>query len=220
LHILVVEDDEQLADFLQRMLTEEAHAPHVCSSVAQAELALANQRFDLIVLDWMLPDGDGLAACARWRTRRLEVPILILTARGEVHDRVSGLRAGADDYLSKPFEVDELIARLEALHRRVARSLLFQSGPLELDRRTQMVRIDGARIELTLREYALLARLAECPGESVSRPALLADVWNTTVDPGSGVIDVHVSRLRDKLGTHAWMIETVRGQGLRLRTER
>jgi DNA-binding response OmpR family regulator len=218
--ILVVEDDEPLADFLRRMLTEEGHTPQVCDSAAQAEQALSRQRFDLVVLDCMLPDGDGMAVCARWRSRRVEIPILMLTARGEVQDRVSGLRAGADDYLRKPFEVVELVARIEALHRRAARSWIVQAGPLELDRRTQTVRIEGARIELTVREYALLARLAECPGERVSRPMLLADVWHTSVDPGSGVIDVHVSRLRDKLGAHAWMIETVRGHGLRLRIER
>jgi DNA-binding response OmpR family regulator len=220
LHVLVVEDDRQLADLLERMLLEEGHTPLVCGSVQQADGAIARRPFDVVVLDWMLPDGDGMALCARWRSRRLDVPVLMLTARGELQDRVSGLRAGADDYLAKPFEVEELVARLEALHRRAANPWLFQAGPLELDRRTQTVKLDGARLELTAREYALIARLADCPGECVSRRTLFADVWNIAIDQGSGVIDVHVSRLRDKLGGHAWLIETVRGLGFRLRTKR
>jgi DNA-binding response OmpR family regulator len=144
----------------------------------------------------------------------------MLTARGEVHDRVAGLRTGADDYVTKPFDVDELLARVDAVWRRVHQPWTTRAGPLELDRRAQIVRVRGKRLDLTSREYALLARLADSPNECVSRTALLADVWNVSFDPGSGVIDVHVSRLRDKLGELAWMVETVRGQGLRLRTAR
>lgn len=221
MRILVVEDDEQLAELLDRLLRDDGHAAVVCSTLKAArEQVSSSDGFDVIVLDRMLPDGDGIELCESLRGRPGAPPILMLTARGEVQDRVAGLRTGADDYLTKPFEVEELLARLEALHRRTQPSWTTSVGELEVDRRAQIARLAGKRLELTAREYALLARLADCPDEAVSRATLLADVWNMTFDPGSGVIDVHVSRLRDKLGAAAWMIETVRGVGLRLRTHR
>jgi DNA-binding response OmpR family regulator len=216
--VLVVEDDAQLAELLGRVFREEGHGAVVCGTLAGAELELAKRSFDIVVLDWMLPDGDGLDLCARLTARQPPVPVLMLTARGELHDRVTGLRTGADDYLTKPFEVEELLARVDAVHRRANQSWVTRVGALEMDRRAQIVHASGKRLELTSREYALLARLADCPDECVSRTTLLLDVWNTAFDPASGVIDVHVSRLRDKLGELAWMVETVRGRGLRLRT--
>lgn len=219
MHILVVEDDEQLAELLDRLLRDDGHTPLVCGTLKAAREHASTESFDVIVLDRMLPDGDGIELCEALRGRPASPPILMLTARGEVQDRVAGLRTGADDYLTKPFEVEELLARLEALQRRAQPSWTTRVGELEVDRRAQIARLSGKRVELTAREYALLARLADCPDEAVSRSTLLADVWNMTFDPGSGVIDVHVSRLRDKLGDSSWMIETVRGVGLRLRTQ-
>ncbi len=127
-----------------------------------------------------------------------------------------------NDYLTKPFEVVELLARVDAIHRRTATALqswVTKIGALEIDRRGQTVKADGKKVDLTTREYALLVRLADSIDQCVTRATLFQDVWNLQFDPGSGVIDVHVSRLRDKLGAQSWMIETVRGQGLRLRTK-
>jgi DNA-binding response OmpR family regulator len=219
-HVLLIEDDAQLSELLERVFREEGHESTICATIEKAEAAFDGGSFDLVVLDWMLPDGDGLSFCARLRELRPLMPILMLTARGEVDDRIAGLNTGADDYLTKPFEIEELLARMRALARRIGRSWVFKAGQFELDRRTRVVRYDGTRVDLTSREFELLARLADSPNECVSRPALLRDVWNMGFDPDSGIIDVQVSRLRDKLGDLAWMVETVRGQGLRLRTVR
>jgi DNA-binding response OmpR family regulator len=218
--VLVVEDDAQLAELLLRVFQEEGHRAEVCGTAREAEAVLATTSFDIAVVDWMLPDGDGLDLCARLHNRRPSIPVLMLTARGEVHDRVMGLRSGADDYLTKPFDVEELLARVDVIHRRATQHWTIRVGALEIDRREHVARKNGKRVELTSREYAVLARLADVADQCVSRQALLADVWNLSFDPGSGVIDVHMSRLREKLGDVAWMIETVRGQGFRLRTSR
>lgn len=220
MNLLVVEDDAQLSELLGRVFREDGNHVVLCGTLKGAEEALRNKSFDfdIVVLDWMLPDGDGLDLCARLQTRTPPIPVLMLTARGELADRVLGLRTGADDYVAKPFEVEELLARVEALRRRARRSWVTTLGALEVDRRAQVARIGAKRIDLTAREFALLVRLADAPDQCVPRAALLADVWNLEFDPGSGIIDVIVSRLRDKLGDLSWMVETVRGQGLRLRT--
>lgn len=220
MEILVVEDDAQLSELLVRVFSEEGHAVVACALVREAETAAASRSFDIAVVDWMLPDGEGIELCARFRRRHPPVPVLMLTARGEVADRVAGLRSGADDYLTKPFDIEELLARVDAITRRAAGHWIVRLGALEIDRREHVARNEGARLDLTTREYALLARLADAPGDCVSRQSLLADVWSLSFDPGSGVIDVHMSRLRDKLGELAWMVETVRGQGFRLRSTR
>jgi DNA-binding response OmpR family regulator len=220
MHALVVEDDPALADFLQRALRDEGIDSTVAPTVKDALEATAQRGFDIIVLDWMLPDGDGTTVATTLRERGSTTPILMLTARGEVHDRVTGLKSGADDYLVKPFEIDELLARVEALTRRSAYGATARLGPLEIDRIERKAVVDGEAVDLTGLEFRLLARLAQEGGRPVDRPTLLADVWDLKFDPGSGVVEVHVSRLRDKLGEHAWMVETVRGAGYRLRTER
>jgi DNA-binding response OmpR family regulator len=214
--VLLIEDDTQLSELLERVFREEGHMPTVCATAADADAALEQGTYDLAVLDWMLPDGDGLGVCARMREYRPMMPVLMLTARGELEDRLAGLNTGADDYVTKPFEIEELLARMRVLERRVARAWVFKAGSLEIDRRNRVVKNAGNRLDLTSREYDLLARLADSPNECVSRQALLLDVWKMDFDPDSGIIDVHVSRLRDKLGDLAWMVETVRGQGLRL----
>lgn len=220
MQVLVVEDDAQLAELLLRVFREEGHEATVCGTIREADAVLANTTFDIGVVDWMLPDGEGLDLCSRLHARRPAIPTLILTARGEVHDRVAGLRSGADDYLTKPFDVEELLARVDVIHRRATQHWVTRVGALEIDRREHVARKNGKPLDLTSREFAVLARLADPPDECVSRQALLADVWRLSFDPGSGVIDVHMSRLREKLGDVAWMIETVRGQGFRLRTTR
>jgi DNA-binding response OmpR family regulator len=218
--VLVVEDDVQLADLLERVFREEGHEVLLAGSIKDGERALASNPFEMVVLDRMLPDGDGLELCAKIHARQPPIAVVLLTARGELQDRLSGLRMGADDYLTKPFEVEELLARADAVFRRLNQAWISCIGALEIDRRLQTVHADGRRLNLTAREYALLVRLAECPEVCVSRSELLADVWNTSLDQGSGVLDVHLSRLRDKLGELAWMVETVRGQGLRLKMAR
>lgn len=220
MEVLLVEDDAQLSELLLRVFREDGHGVVACGTVREAQTAVASSTFDIAVVDWMLPDGDGLDLCTRLHARNPPVPVLMLTARGEVSDRVTGLRSGADDYLTKPFDVEELLARVEAIHRRVASHWIVRIGELAIDRREHVVRKRGERLDLTSREFAVLARLADRPGECVSRQTLLQDVWNLAFDPGSGVIDVHMSRLRDKLGDVAWMVETVRGQGFRLRPSR
>ncbi|MFZ5895434.1 MAG: response regulator transcription factor [Myxococcota bacterium] len=219
MRILIVEDDVQLSELLGRILGEEGHSLQFTSSLVEARRALA-ERFDIIVLDRMLPDGDGLELCAALRSNGDDTPILMLTARTEVQDRVAGLRNGADDYLGKPFEVDELLARTSALLRRSQSAWLLEIGPLRIDRRARTVEVAGKRVELTLREYGLLERLALARGEPVTRQTLLEDVWNMRFDPGTSVLNVHVSRLRDKLRSFAWLVETVPSLGYRLRSAR
>ena len=216
--ILVVEDDVLVADLLRRVFQEEGHAPTICCDLRSAREALASRSFDFVILDWMLPDGEGIDVCPELRARRPPIPLIVLTSRRDEPDRVRGLRAGADDYLAKPFGVSELLARIEAVHRRVGEPLMTRVGALSIDRRQQQVTAHGRRLDLRAREYALLARLADTPDADVSRSALLLDVWSTALDPGTGVIDVQIKRLREKLGDLAWMVETVRGQGYRLRT--
>lgn len=220
MQILIVEDDAELADLLGRILKEEGHSLDFKSSLREAAQAIADARFDVVVLDRMLPDGDALELCAQLRRRGEDVPILMLTARSDVSERVSGLRTGADDYLGKPFEIEELLARLAALQRRGRGSWLVEQGPLQLDRRARTVRVDGQRIDLTVRELALLERLAVARGEVVARQTLLEDVWNMRFDPGTSLLNVHISRLRDKLGRFAWLVETVPNRGYRLRAAR
>jgi DNA-binding response OmpR family regulator len=218
--VLIVEDDPQLAELLGRMLTEEGHALDLCKTLGEARAKVGEGPYDAVILDWMLPDGEGLTLCEEMRRAGVFTPILMLTARGEVHDRVLGLRTGADDYLVKPFDIEELLARLFALTRRSARAAVFRHGGLEIDRMAREARVQSRRIDLTQREFSLLARLADDVGQPVPRAALFESVWHLRFDPGSGVLEVHISRLRDKLGDYAWMVETVRGVGYRLRTER
>jgi DNA-binding response OmpR family regulator len=167
----------------------------------------------------MLPGLDGLEVCRRLRSQGSTLPILMLTARGEVQERVLGLNAGADDYLGKPFEVSELVARVQALLRRAAGHAQLALGPLVLDQVQRKVTLEGRELELTQREFALLLHLIHHRQRTVSRSELLSSVWSTQFDPESNVIEVHMSRLRNKLGGHAYLIDTVRGRGYRLRLE-
>jgi DNA-binding response OmpR family regulator len=215
--VLLVEDDARLARFLSRVLSEEGYGVDLCASGADAAKQASASAYDLIVLDWMLPDLDGLSICRGLRGAGMTVPVLMLTARGEVRERVLGLEAGADDYLVKPFDVDELLARVHALLRRATGHARLRCGPLEVDRVARSVQLNGARVDLTSREYALLLHLLYHAGKVVTRSELLSRVWETHYDPSSNFVEVHISRLREKLGEGASMIETVRGMGYRLR---
>ncbi|MFO7564906.1 MAG: response regulator transcription factor [Enhygromyxa sp.] len=216
--ILVVEDDAKLARFLVRVLVEEGYVADACAEGSEAILRAESGVYDAMVLDWMLPDIDGVSVCRSLRERACPIPIVMLTARGELRERVLGLRSGADDYVVKPFEIDELLARLDAVLRRSIRKGLLRAGPLEIDRIERRVALEGRTLELTERERALLIHLALRADQIVTRSEILSRVWGLNFDPESNMIEVHISRLRDKLGAHAKMIETVRGKGYRLRT--
>ena len=214
--ILVVEDEDTIADPLVNGLRREGYD---VSRVSTGEEALEAASTDLVLLDLRLPDIDGLDVCRRLRERS-RVPIIVLTARGEEADRVVGLELGADDYVVKPYGLRELIARIRAVMRRSA-SLASDDGPLgvgalEVDGRARPATLDGCELELTPKEFDLLAALARDPGAAVSRQHLLAEVWQTTWYGSAKTIDVHVAALRKKLGDPGW-IETVRGVGFRLR---
>jgi DNA-binding response OmpR family regulator len=217
--VLVVEDDPKLGALLSRVLSDDSHAPELVTTIAAAKEKLAREHYDAIVLDRMLPDGDGVALATDIRNDGLDTPVLMLTARGETRDRIAGLRAGADDYVVKPFDVEELLARLEAITRRAVHSK-WVSGDLEIDRVRTEIRIRGVLVPLTKIEFSLLSRLADEPEKPVSRAELLSSVWHLSFDPGSGLLDVHVSRLREKLGEDAWRVQTARGIGYRLCTKR
>ena len=208
-----------MSRLLTRVFQEEGYTVDIC---AQGELGLrqaASGIYDLVVLDWMLPDVDGLSVCRQLREQGVALPILMLTSRSELAERVMGLDAGADDYLVKPFEIEELLARVRALLRRVAGLGKIRVGGMEIDSQSRTVTVGSSHPELTAREFALLLHLARRAGETVSRSELLSQVWSARFDPGSNLVEVHISRLRDKLGAESWMVETVRGSGYRLRSK-
>ena len=217
--ILVVEDNRKLASFLSRALTEEGYVVDLVDDGAVAVSQARNIEYNLVILDWMLPSLDGLHVCRALRTAGKSVPILMLTARSEFCDRVSGLDAGADDFLPKPFDLSELLARVRALGRRGQRDRYLEVGQLRIDRQDRTVTFAGADLDLTHREFMLLGYLAREAGRVVSRLELLQNVWETAYDPGTNMIDVHIKNLRTKLGEHASMIETVRGVGYRWHAE-
>jgi two-component system, OmpR family, response regulator len=173
--------------------------------------------YDVIILDWMLPGTDGLEVCRVLRQHRYSTPILMLTARAEISERILGLDAGADDYLPKPFDLSELLARVRALGRRgESTESVVKVGPLELDRLERHATVNGHAVELTPREFALLTYLAKQSGRAVPRTELLRKVWEIQFDPGSNVVDAHIKKVREKLGEFSNLIETVRGVGYRI----
>ena len=218
--VLVVEDDDVLGRVVQRGLTEEGHAVDVATTVAAADELLSVNLYGLLVLDLGLPDGDGLVLCRRVRGRGDPVKVLVLTARDSLSDKVAGLDAGADDYLTKPFDFPELAARVRALGRRPdqARPTVLTAGDVTLDPATHVVKRGAVVVPLTPREFALLHELLARAGEVVTRTDLLEAVWDAHYDGTSNVVDVHVTNLRRKLdlpGAPA-PIETVRGVGYRI----
>ena len=223
MRVLVVEDERRLAQLLARGLTEAGHDTETRFTGPDGLLAAAGGHFDAVVLDVMLPGLDGVAVCRRLRQAGHRVPVLMLTARGEVPDRVDGLDAGADDYLTKPFSFDELLARLRALHRRAADAVAatLTAGDLTLDPGTRRVTRGGTEVELSAREFDILALLMARAGQCVTRFQILDEVWDGETDLRSNVIDVYIATLRGKVdkpfGRHA--IETLRGAGYRLRQD-
>jgi two-component system OmpR family response regulator len=216
--VLVAEDNPRLARFLARALGEDGYVVDLVTDGGDVLRQASVLAYDVVVLDWMLPGLDGLAVCRELRARGQRVPILMLSARGDVSERILALDAGVDDYLPKPFDLGELLARLRALLRRSSEpGGVIRVGPLCIDRANRRVTLDGEKIDLTHREFLLLAHLAREAGRTVSRTELLSKVWDMNFDPGSNVIEVHVKNLRDKLGVWSGMVATVRGKGYELR---
>jgi two-component system OmpR family response regulator len=215
--ILVVEDERKLADLLARGLREEGHAADVATDGKQALWMAQAAPFDAIVLDVMLPGIDGFEVCRRLRASDVWAPVLMLTARDAVEDRVLGLDAGADDYLMKPFAFDELLARLRALTRRAPteRPTTVEVADLRLDPAAHRAWNAGVELDLSTKEFALLELFMRNPGIVLSRDQLLDGAWDMSFERRSNIIDVYVRYLRGKIGRDA--IETVRGRGYRLR---
>lgn len=217
--ILVVEDEENTARFLQRGLREEGFVVDLAFSGDQADLAVSDQEYDAILLDVMLPGSDGFQLCRRWRERGVHTPILFVTARDALMDRIEGFNLGADDYLIKPFAFEELLARLRARLRRSDAPPAAESihlGRLALEPGSRRARVDGQEIELTAREYLLLECLVRRADQVVTRAQLWEQAWETGSEPVSNVVDVYIGYLRQKLGTARSQLQTVRGAGYRL----
>jgi two-component system OmpR family response regulator len=217
MRVLVVEDDPKLAALLGRGLREEGLAVDLADHGEDALWMAGSTEYDALVLDVMLPGIDGFEACRRLRADGVAAPVLLLTARDAVEDRIAGLDGGADDYLVKPFAFGELLARLRALVRRgpVQRQPVLEAGSLRLDPAARRVWRGEGEIDLTAREFALLEAFMRRPGEALSRFELLEAAWDGAYENRSNVIDVYVRYLREKVGRDT--IETVRGYGYRLR---
>jgi two-component system OmpR family response regulator len=217
--VLIVEDDLRMASLVRRGLTGEGLAADVAGTGEDALWMAQAHPYDAIVLDVMLPGVDGFETCQRLRAAGVWAPVLMLTARDAVEDRVAGLDSGADDYLVKPFAFAELLARLRALARRGEgeRPAVLEVGALRLDPATREVRQGDAAVELSTKEFALLECFMRRPGEVLSRLHLLEHAWDFAYENRSNVVDVYIRRLRRKIGTDA--LETVRGAGYRLRAE-
>lgn len=222
MNVLLVEDDQSLADYICTELERAGHDCQHCANGDEGFEVACGQRFDVLIIDRMLPGRDGLGLIQALREQGMDTPALVLSALGEVDDRVQGLHSGADDYLVKPFAMDELQARLLVLHRRhgaVAEATTrLQVAELEMDLLQQEVRRGEELINLQPREYKLLEYLMRHAGQVVTRAMLLEHVWGYNFDPQTNVIDVHVSRLRQKLDKDfdSPLLHTVRGAGYRL----
>jgi two-component system copper resistance phosphate regulon response regulator CusR len=217
--ILIVEDEERIASFVEKGLRANGFATAVAADGDQALARIRVEEFDLVVLDLGLPGRDGLEVLQELRAKDSRTAVIILTAREGVRDVVTGLEGGADDYVTKPFRFEELLARVRARLRaeRVSEPTVLRVGASALDLRTRRVIVDGRAIELTAREFALAETFFRHPGQVMSREQLLSHVWGYDYDPGSNVVDVYVRYLRKKLGEKR--ISTVRGMGYRLERE-
>ncbi|GAC1459072.1 MAG: response regulator transcription factor [Ktedonobacterales bacterium] len=221
MHILVVEDEQRLATLLRRVLMEERHVVDIATDGASGLNLAASEGYDLVILDLMLPGMDGLDICRTLRASRIQVPILMLTARGAVEDRVAGLEVGADDYLTKPFAMKELLARVKALLRRghpPGADTQLQVGDLTLDLLRHEARRGSQVIQLTAKEFALLEFLMRHPGQVLSRTQIMDHVWRYDMDALSNVVDIYVHYLRTKVdhGFPRSLITTVRGVGYKI----
>lgn len=222
MHILVVEDEKRLAALLRRVLSEERHVVDVANDGLAGHDLATSGTYDLVILDLMLPGMDGVEICRQMRRVGVETPVLMLTARGAVEDRVAGLKTGADDYLVKPFAMEELLARVAALLRRRAKGLeagqQLQVADLTLDLVRHEARRGERVIELTAKEFALLEYLMRNAGQVLSRTQIIDHVWRYDLDALSNVVDIYIHYLRDKVDRNHQrpLIKTVRGVGYKI----
>jgi DNA-binding response OmpR family regulator len=217
MRILLVEDDPRISRFLRKGLTEQSYALDISTSGGDAMYRAGVGTYDAIILDAIIPAPDGFEVCRRLRAEGNRVPILILSARDSIPDRIEGLDAGADDYLVKPFQFEELLARLRALLRRGGPTLstIIHVGGLEVDMRARRARLDGKLISLTTKEYSLLEYFARNAGKVLGREEIAEHVWDEDFDPFSNLIEVYVNRLRRNIErvSEKRLIHTVRGAG-------
>jgi two-component system OmpR family response regulator len=222
MRILIVEDEPRIADFLQRGLRAEGHFS-VIANDGEAGLSLALEGdFDLLLLDMMLPGLHGRDVCQQLRMNKINTPLIILSAMDSLDDVIAGLRMGADDYMTKPFSFEELLARIETVMRRsseiASEEQLLSIGPLRFDRQSLRFSVDGKDINMTAKELAIIELLMSHPGTLFSRERILSNVWGLNMDPLTNVVDVYIGKLRKKIDVNGddSMIETVRGLGYRL----
>ena len=222
MRVLVVEDERRLASIIKRGLIEEGYAVDAVYDGEEAQYMAETTTYDIIVLDIMLPKKDGIAVCKDLRTRKINTPILMLTARDSVEDRVKGLDSGADDYVIKPFAFSELLARIRALLRResLSKTPKIQVGELLLDTLTREAWRGERKIDLTTKEYSILEYFMSHPNIVITRTMLEENAWDYEYDSMSNIIDVYIRRLRRKIDGEAEdsLIQTVRGAGYRLKT--
>ncbi len=223
MRVLVVEDEKKTASFIRKALQGEGFAVDVCHNGHEALAAPSATPYDVIVLDIMLPGRDGLSVLRQWRAQHIAIPVLLLSARGELNERVEGLDAGADDYLPKPFALLELAARVRALTRRGTenKSPVLRVADLTLDTVTHEAERAGRKVELTAREYRLLEFLMRSAGRLCGRMMILEKVWDYDFDPGTNLVDVYVKRLREKIDAdfEPKLLHTVRGAGYVMKEE-
>ena len=222
MRILIVEDESRIADFLQRGLRAEGHFC-VIANDGEAGLSLALEGdFDLLLLDMMLPGMHGRDVCQQLRMKKVNTPLIILSAMDSLDDVIAGLRMGADDYMTKPFSFEELLARIETVMRRssqiASEEESLEVGPLAFDRQSLRFSVEGKDIKMTAKELAIIELLMSNPGTLFSRERILSNVWGLNMDPLTNVVDVYIGKLRKKIDadTENSMIETVRGLGYRL----
>jgi DNA-binding response OmpR family regulator len=218
--VLLVEDDRKIASFIRKGLKEQGFVVDSCDNGDEGYALATGQAYDVLILDIMLPGRDGLSILRGLRAEKITVPVILLTARSALQERVEGLNLGADDYLSKPFYMEELLARVHAVTRRATGDhlSLMQVGHLKVNLITREVRLGEEKVDLTVREFSLLELLMRSPGRVFTRTQILEHVWGYDFDPQTNVVDVYVRRLRSKVDVkpNAALIETVRGVGYRM----
>ncbi len=223
MNVLIIEDDRKIASFAKKGLEEQGFTVSVCGDGDEGCELAADRAWDAIVLDIMLPGRDGLSILRTLREASNTVPVILVTARSGLNERIEGLNLGADDYLSKPFYIEELIARIHAVTRRASgeKMSVLQSGDLVVNLITREVRRGEDEVELTAREFSLLELLLRSPGRVFTRTRILEHVWGYDFDPETNLVDVYIRRVRKKVDTDPehQLIETVRGVGYRLRKE-
>jgi two-component system, OmpR family, response regulator len=219
--VLLVEDDRKIASFIKKGLSEQGLTVEYCNNGDEGYMLASSRPYDVIVLDIMLPGRDGLSILKNLRSQRCPTPVILLTARSALNERLEGLNLGADDYLCKPFYVEELFARIHAVRRRAAgeSTSALRCGGLSVNLLTREVVADGVSVELTAREFSLMELLLRSPDRVYTRIQILEHVWGCDFDPQTNVVDVYVRRLRVKLGDSPAVpkIEAIRGVGYRLK---